>query len=133
MRFLGVGNVLDLGSLYLRLLGDGNEVRAQVTEPLARGTLAGLVQHVDDWRSELDWIRQAGRDGIILFASVANGSGEQQDALRRDGFQVIGGSAWGDRLENDRAYAQDVLAEIGLTTAPVWEFSNAEDADSFIR
>jgi hypothetical protein len=42
MRFLGVGSVLDLGSLYLRLIADGHEVRAQVTEPLAGGTLAGL-------------------------------------------------------------------------------------------
>jgi phosphoribosylamine--glycine ligase len=64
---------------------------------------------------------------------VASGSGEQQEALRRDGFQVIGGSSWGDRLENDRAYAQEVLSEIGLATAPVWEFSEAESADRFIR
>ncbi len=133
MRFLGVGSVLDLASLYLRLIADGHEVRAQVTEPLAKGTLAGLVPHTDDWRSELDWIREAGREGIILFESVANGSGEQQEALRREGFQVIGGSVWGDRLENDRAYAQTVLAEVGLATAPVWEFSDVESADRFIR
>ena len=71
-------------------------------------------------------MREAGRDGIILFESVANGSGEQQEALRSDEFHVIGGCVWGDRLENDRAYAQEVLAEAGLSTAPVWEFSNAK-------
>ena len=133
MRFLGVGSVLDLGSLYLRLIADGHEVKAQVTEPLARGTLAGLVPHVADWRSELDWVRKAGQDGIILFESVADGNGEQQEALRRDGFQVIGGCVWGDRLENDRAYAQQVLSELGFATAPVWEFSDVESAYCFIR
>ncbi len=133
MRFLGVGNVLDLGSLYLRLIAEGHEVKACVTEPLSAGTLAGLVSHVRDWRSELDWVRQAGPDGIILFESVAEESGAQQDGLRRDGFQVIGGSAWGDRLENDRAYAQKVLAEIGLSTAPTWEFTDPVAADRFIR
>ena len=133
MRFLGVGNVLDLGSLYLRLIAEGHEVKACVTEPLSAGTLAGLVPHVGEWRSELDWVRAAGPDGIVLFESVAEGSGAAQDALRRDGFQVIGGSAWGDRLENDRAYAQAVLAELGLSTAPAWEFTDASAADRFIR
>jgi len=132
VRFLGVGNVLDLGSLYLRLIAADHEVKACVTEPLSTGTLAGLVPHVREWRNELEWIRQAGPDGIILFESVAEGSGAEQDALRRGGFQVIGGSAWGDRLENDRAYAQEVLAEIGLSTAPSWEFTDPVAADRFI-
>lgn len=132
MRFLGVGNSCDLGSLYLRLIEDGHEVRVSVTEPLAAGTLRGLVPHVADWRGALDWIRAAGKDGIILFESVASGSGALQDELRRDGFQVIGGSAYGDRLENDRAYAQAVLAELGFSTARVWEFEEAAAADRFI-
>ncbi len=132
MRFLGIGNSCDLGSLYLRLIEDGHEVRVSVAEPMAAGTLSGLVPHVADWRSELDWIRAAGADGIILFESVATGSGALQDELRRDGFQVIGGSAYGDRLENDRAYAQAVLGELGFSTARVWEFDEAAAADRFL-
>src|SRR5688500_357182 len=112
MRFLGIGNSCDLGAIYLRLLADGHEVKVHAAEPLAAGTLAGLVPRADDWRSELDWIRASGTDVIILFESVADGSGALQDQLRRDGFQLIGGSAYGDRLENDRAYAQAVLADL---------------------
>jgi phosphoribosylamine---glycine ligase len=133
MRFLGVGYSLDLGSLYLRLIEEGHEVKAAVTEPLAAGTLAGLVPHVSDWRDELGWVRDAGQDGIILFESVAEGSGTTQDALRRDGYRVVGGCAWGDRIENDRAYAQAVLAEDGFQVAPTWEFDDAAAADVFIR
>jgi phosphoribosylamine--glycine ligase len=48
-----------------------------------------------------------------------------QDALRRDGSNVIGGSAYGDRLENDRAYAQGILAELGLPVCRVWEFADS--------
>jgi phosphoribosylamine---glycine ligase len=133
MRFLGIGDTCDLGSLYHRLIEDGHEVKVSISEPLARGTLAGVVEQTADWRAELDWIRGAGRNGIILFENVADGRGALQDALRRDGFQVVGGSAYGDRLENDRAFAQGVLTELGFPTARVWEFEDAAEADRFIQ
>lgn len=132
MRFLGIGDNCDLGALYLRLLEEGHEVKVAVAEPLARGTLAGMIEQTPDWRGELAWIRAAGRDGVILFENVSEGRGALQDELRADGFQVIGGSAYGDRLENDRAYAQAVLAEIGLSTAATREFDDAATADAFM-
>jgi phosphoribosylamine--glycine ligase len=132
MRFLGVTETCDLGALYLRLAGDGHEVRISISEELARGTLAGMVERSEDWRAELDWIRAVGDDGIILFEAVSEGLGAVQDALRRDGFQVIGGSAFGDRLENDRAYALTLLGELGLQLAGVREFGDARSADAFL-
>ncbi len=109
LRFLGVGETCDLGALYLALQREGHTVRVAVSEPLAAGTLAGLVERVDDWRAELDWLKQGPDLGIILFESVSEGFGALQDALRREGHHVIGGSAHGDRLENDRAHAQALL------------------------
>jgi phosphoribosylamine--glycine ligase len=132
MRFLGIGDTCDLGALYGRLVEDGHDVRVSIAEPLARGTMAGIVPQAEDWRAELPWIREAGRDGIILFENVAKGRGSVQDELRAEGVQVIGGSAFGDRLETDRAYAQKVLAGIGLNIAGVWEFSAAEPALAFL-
>lgn len=132
MRFLGVTETCDLASLYLRLLDEGHEVRVAISEPLARGTLAGMVERVDDWRAELAWVRAAGRDGIVLFESVSEGFGALQDDLRSDGFQVIGGSAFGDRLENDRAFAQQLLGDLGFPSGHVWEFFDALAADAFI-
>ena len=132
MRFLGVTETCDLGSLYMRLAADGHEVKVAVSEKLAEGTMAGLVPRTGDWRAELDWIRGDGGDGIILFESVSEGFGAVQDSLRRDGFTVIGGSAFGDRLENDRAFAQRRLAELGLRTAGVREFDDVAEADAFI-
>ena len=132
MRFLGIGDTCDLGALYMRLLGDGHEVKVHVANPLAQGTMAGLVEHTPNWENELDWLKGAGEDGIILFENVAESRGELQDRLRSDGFHVIGGSAYGDRLENDRAFAQRVLADIGLQTAEVTEFSGHADAEDFL-
>lgn len=132
MRFLGVTETCDLGALYLRLLAEGHDVRIAVSEEKARGTMAGLVPRAEDWKAELDWVRAAGDQGIILFEAVSDGFGGLQDGLRRDGFAVIGGSAFGDRLENDRAYAQRLLSELGLQVAGTHEFSDAEAADAFL-
>jgi phosphoribosylamine--glycine ligase len=63
---------------------------------------------------------------MVLFEAV--GFGELQDELRAQGLQVIGGSAFGDRLENDRAFALRMLAEQGLKIAPVREFADAAEA-----
>ena len=133
MRFLGIGDTCDLNSLYVRLVEDGHAVKVAISEPLCHGVLAGIVERVDDWEAELDWVRQAGPDGIVLFENVASERGALQDDLRRDGFHVVGGSAYGDRLEKDRAYAQGVLAGIGLSTAGVWEFEAADPALAFLR
>jgi len=129
MRFLGVTETCDLGSLYMRLLDEGHEVKVFAGEEGASGTMAGLVPRTGDWRSELDWV---GRDGIVLFEAVSEGYGALQDRLRGQGYQVIGGSAFGDRLENDRAYAQELLAGLGLKTAAVRHFDEPGPGDSFL-
>jgi phosphoribosylamine--glycine ligase len=132
MRFLGIGDTCDLGALYMRLLADGHEVKVFVANSLAQGTMAGLVEHTSSWGNELDWIKAAGEEGIILFENVSQARGALQDKLRKDGFNVVGGSAYGDRLENDRAFAQRVLASIGLQTASVAEFNDVAGAVKFI-
>jgi len=132
MRFLGVTETCDLGALYLRLQEDGHEVRVAVAEPLAQNTLAGMIPRSMDWKAELDWIRAAGNEGVILFEAVSEGYGALQDQLRRQGFNVIGGSRFGDRLENDRAFAQELLAELGFPRGHVWEFTDGDAADRFL-
>jgi phosphoribosylamine---glycine ligase len=132
MRFLGIGDTCDLGALYMRLLADGHEVKVFVAEPMAQGTMAGLVEHSPNWERELDWVRAAGKEGIILFENVAKSRGTLQDQLRKDGFNVIGGSAFGDRLENDRAFAQRILSDLGLQTAAVTEFTDTSRANDFL-
>jgi phosphoribosylamine--glycine ligase len=125
VRVLGVTETCDLGSLYLRLLGDGHDVKVSVSEPLAEGTMAGLVPRVADWRAELDWI-SADDSGVIIFEAV--GFGALQDELRGGGYTVIGGSAFGDRLEIDRAFALALLEQHGLQVARSREFATTHDA-----
>jgi phosphoribosylamine--glycine ligase len=131
MRVLGISETCDLGSMYLRLLAEGHEVRVAVSEPLAAGTMAGMVPRTADWRSELPWVGEAGDEGLILFEAV--GFGPLQDELRSQGFNVIGGSAFGDRLEEDRAFAQELLADLGTPVAAAMQFDNVQAALDDLR
>jgi phosphoribosylamine--glycine ligase len=131
MRFLGVGHSCDLGDMYLRLQGQGHEVRVWNRDHAEYDVLTGMIQHVHDWRRELDWIRQGGAESVILFETAEHGP--EQDQLRREGFAVIGGSALGDRLENDRAFGQQAFADAGLQTARTHAFSDFDQAIAFVR
>jgi phosphoribosylamine--glycine ligase len=91
----------------------------------------GMLVRVPDYRAQLGWLREAGDEGVIVFETAEHGA--EQDALRREGFQVIGGSAYGDRLENDRAFGQAALADLGMSTLPVQRFDSFAAGVAFIR
>lgn len=131
MRFLGVGETNDLGDMYLRLIKQGHEVRVHMSDESSSGVMQGMLEFTSDWCRELDWIREADGDGIILFETAS--AGDAQDDLRSDGFNVVGGSALGDRLEGDRAYGQEVLRGLGLQTASSRVFHCFNDGLDFIR
>ena len=131
MRFLGIGHSTDLGDMYLRLQAEGHEVRVYSRDLAEHGVFRGMIEYVADWQRELDWIRAAGDDGVILFETAEDGA--TQDALRRDGLQVIGGSELGDRLENDRAFGQQALASAGLQTVRTHAFDDFDRAVELVR
>jgi phosphoribosylamine--glycine ligase len=131
MRILGVGQSCDLGDMYLRLAARGHEVRVFAADLAEHGTMLGMVEHVPDYRAQLDWIRAAADQGVILFETASQG--EEQDELRRDGFFVVGGSAFGDRLESDRTFGMQVLSELGLKTPRTHSFTSFDEAYAFVR
>jgi len=131
VRFLGIGETNDLGDMYLRLKQEGHDVRVYMSDESSAGVMEGMLDFTDSWEKELDWIRQAGREGIILFETASHG--EIQDRLRREGFNVIGGSALGDRLEGERDFGQEVLKGFGLRTARSTIFTDLDDAIAFVR
>jgi phosphoribosylamine--glycine ligase len=132
MRFLAIGDTCDMASMYVRLTEQGHELRIFISEPGCHDVLAGMVPRTPDWKQELDWVRAAGDDGIILFENVSHDRGALQESLRRDGYRVVGGSAYGDRLENDRAFAQKTLAELGFPICRIHEFNTPETGQDFI-
>lgn len=130
MRILGIGESNDLAAMYGGMQARGHEVRVFVSDTASHGVFSGMLTRTDDWQQELGWVRQAGPAGLILFETANHGA--LQDALRADGFQVIGGSALGDRLEAEREYGQSVLRQAGLRTAPSHSFTSYRQASEFL-
>jgi phosphoribosylamine---glycine ligase len=131
MRFLGIGDSLDLGALYMELQAAGHEVRVFVGDASSHDTMSGLLTQTNDWRRELQWVRSAGDDGIVVFETATKG--DLQDRLRAEGMRVIGGSAFGDRLETDRAFGQEVMKKVGLSVSPTHDFQRFDEAREFLR
>jgi len=128
LHFLGIGRDGSLGDMYLALLKAGHEVKTYIEDPQWRVILGGLINLTDSWERELDWIRE--NNGIILFERTD--FGELQDSLRRDGFRVIGGSAFGDRMEMDREFGQSCMRQAGMKTAPSERFTDFQSALDYI-
>ena len=130
MRILGIGARIDLADLYLTLMREGHEVRVHASDPA--WAAVGMVEPAADWRAALPWVgKGASNDGLVLFEKV--GQGAVQDALRADGYRVIGGSTLGDRLEYDRGFGQDMLRDAGLPIAPTFPFAQPADAAAWLR
>lgn len=131
MRILGIGDYGDLGDLYAHLARRGHEVRMWVADADYHDVFRGVVDHVTDWRTELDWIRHVGKEGVIVCETAHHGL--LQDTLRQDGFQVIGGCAFGDRLEGERGFAQEVMRQVGMQTASTTRFRDIAAGIAHIR
>ena len=128
MRVLAVGLRVYLGDIYLSLMREGHEVRVFASDPAPLRAFGGIIAPVEDWRAELAWV---GHSGIVLFEGL--GQGAVQDALRAEGYRVIGGSAFGDRLETDRAFGQSVLAQAGLPVADCHDFDGSAQALAWLQ
>jgi phosphoribosylamine--glycine ligase len=128
VRFLGVGHYNDLGALYLRLQARGHAVRVHTADAGSADILEGLIERSPDWRDDLPWVLAG--DGLVVFEDT--GWGREQDRLRAEGVRVVGGSEFGDRLEDDRVLGQSVLRDAGLHVAPTVELDGFDEALAYV-
>ncbi len=128
MRILFVSGELIGADLCVRLKGEGNDVKMYIRDPKRRECLDGMVKKTNDWKKELEWV---GKKGLIVFDDV--GFGREQDRLRKEGYRVFGGSAFGDRLEKNREYGQKILEECGIAILPSFRFESPKKAIAFLK
>jgi len=127
-RVLFISGELIAGDLAYRLKNEGCEVKLYIEDKSRKDCLDGMVEKTDDWKKELKWV---GKDGLIVFDDV--GYGKIQDDLREKGYQVIGGSEGGDKLELNRSYATKIFATCDIKTTKLFDFHNIDSAIKYIK
>jgi phosphoribosylamine--glycine ligase len=100
---------------------EGHEVRYYIADKKERDIADGFVAKSKDWEKDADWA------DIFIFDDTL-GQGEKAQALRAQGKKVIGGTSYGDRLEDDRSFGQEELKKAGVNIIPYGEFESFDDA-----
>ncbi|MDX1547589.1 MAG: phosphoribosylglycinamide synthetase C domain-containing protein [Rhodothermales bacterium] len=105
---------------------EGHAVRYYIEHEAKRAIGDGFVDKTDDWRAEVDWA------DVVVFDDVL-GMGAWADELRRQGKAVVGGTAYTDRLEDDRSFGQQELKKHGVTILPFEEFDGFDAAIRYVK
>lgn len=124
-KFLFVGLESLSGDLAWQLQKEGHDVKMSFKDPGDQDVYDGFVEKVPDWKAYSDWA------DVVVFDDV--GFGAQADALRKAGKLVVGGSAYTDRLEEDREFGQSEMRRVGMLTLPHWDFDNYDAAITFLK
>ena len=69
----------------------------------------------------------------VVFDMVGKGYGKAADAIRSQGFPVIGGSQWSDKVELDRIYGAKMMKLAGINTPRTHAFTNYPEAIRFVE
>lgn len=128
MRILFISEDLVAGNLSYLLSKEGHDVKLYIDDEGRRASFENMVNKVDSWEDHLDWV---GTDGLIVVDSCSHGA--QQSELRQSGYSVIGSSELGNRLENERAYADKIFKDCGLKTVSLIDFESVEKALEFVK
>lgn len=124
-KFLFVSLESLSGDLAWQLTKEGHQVKSYVKSKTDADVYLGFVERIDEWESYINWA------DVIVFDDVE--FGEIADKLRREGKLVVGSSAYTDKLEIDREFGQLELKKYGINILPNWNFSNYDEAVTFIK
>jgi phosphoribosylamine--glycine ligase len=110
-----------IGDIAWQVSKEGHEVRYYIKDQKEADIGDGFVAKSENPEKDAEWA------DIIVFDDTL-GQGEKAHALRAQGKRVIGGSAYSDRLEDDRSFGQEELKKAGVNIIPYKEFDSFDEA-----
>ncbi|HSU73000.1 MAG TPA: phosphoribosylglycinamide synthetase C domain-containing protein [Candidatus Binatia bacterium] len=124
-KFLFVSHIALVGDLAWQVKKEGHDVRYFIRDKAQKDVCDDVVEKVDDWEKHVDWA------DVVVFDDVA--FGETADKLRKQGKAVIGGSAYTDKLEEDREFGQEEMKAVGMNVLAHWDFTDFDKAIDFLE
>jgi phosphoribosylamine--glycine ligase len=124
-RFLFVSSFGTILDLAWQVKKEGAEVRMWIQSRREKDVGDGFVDKVEEWEAHKEWA------DVLVFDDT--GFGPVCDRLRREGRAVVGGTAYTDRLEDDRDFGQQEFKAAGLSILPCWDFESFDAAIEFVR
>ena len=109
-----------------QVVKEGHPVKYYIHNAGSREIGDGFVPKVSDWEAELDWA------DVVVFDDVL-GHGEMAARVRKQGKLAVGGTAYTDRLEDDRSFGQHELKNLGIPIIPFEEFTSFDEAIAFVE
>ena len=110
-----------IGDIAWQVSKEGHEVRYYIKDQKESDIADGFVAKADNLEKDTEWA------DIVIFDDTL-GQGEKAQELRAIGKKVVGGTAYTDRLEDDRSFGQEELKKAGVNIIPYKEFDSFDDA-----
>lgn len=114
------------GDLAWHIKKEGHEVKYYVKCEEERDVASGFIDFVDDYRQHIDWA------DVIIFDDVL-GLGKIAEKLRKQGKKVVGGTAYTDKLEEDRSFGTEEMKRKEIKIIPYRDFESFDEAIEFIK
>jgi len=125
-KFLFVSIDALISDIAWQVAREGNDVKYYIESETEKPIADGLVPKVRNWEKHVKWA------DVIVFDDVL-GQGEKAAKLRAEGKHVVGGTAYTDRLEDDRSFGQQELKKHGVSIIPFAEFTDFDAAIDYVR
>jgi phosphoribosylamine---glycine ligase len=114
--FVSLGGLI--GDIAWQVQKEGHAVKFFIEAENERDIADGFVPKTTVWRSDVGWA------DVIVFDDTL-GQGARADEPRQQGKRVGGGTAYTDRLEDDRSFGQEELRKAGVNILPYREFEDS--------
>jgi len=111
--------------LAMKCQEEGHEVKFWIQDKHSKDVGDGFVHKVDDYKGHVDW-----SDYLICDDTHF---GKAIDEIRKNGKPVVGGTEMTDVLEEDRGAGQKLFKAVGLDVLDSKEFTNLEEAISYVQ
>jgi phosphoribosylamine--glycine ligase len=126
-NFLFVSRDGLIGDVAWRVQNEGHGVAYAITDDeFSQDVADGFVPKTDDWEAKVPWA-----DVVVFDDSF--GLGSHAERLRERGVPVVGGTARTDRLEEERGFGHDAMAERGLDVIDSVIFDDLSDGIEYVR